>query len=251
MTLANVIRSEWIKLASVRSTWWTVGTCYLVTVGVGAAALAAVNASDETIGLDFVPIEVGLIGLAFGQLAMAVTGVLVISSEYTSGAIRTSLTAVPQRLRLFAAKAIVLSGFALAAGLLIAVSCFLLTQVFFSGEDSASLGHDGVARATLGGALYLAASALLSFGIGGIIRNTGGGITVAVAALFVLPLMFYGIPGVIGNDIAPYVTTNAGAQITFITGDDGIGAWPGFLVYLVWTAIAVGLAATILQRRDA
>lgn len=251
MTLANVIRSEWIKLASVRSTWWTVGTCYFVTVGIGAAALAAVNASDDTIGLDFVPIEVALIGLTFGQLAMAVTGVLVISSEYTSGAIRTTLTTVPDRMRVFAAKAIVLSGFALAAGLVIAVSCFLLTQVFFSGEESASLGYHGVARATLGGAIYLAASALLSFGIGGIIRNTGGGITVAVAALFVLPVMFLAVPGVIGDDIAQYVTTNAGAQITFITGDDGIGAWPGFLVFLAWTAIAVGLAATILQRRDA
>lgn len=251
MTLSNVIRAEWIKLWSVRSTWWTLFATYFVTVGLAAAALAAIKASDEVLGQDFYPIEVALFALAFGQLAMAVTGVLVMSSEYSSGGIWTTLTAVPNRMRLLAGKGIVLAGYTFAAGAVITISCFVLTQVFFGGFHGTGLSDPGVLRATLGGAAYLMASALLAFGLAGIIRNTGGSITATVALLFIVPLMTYALPGWLGDEGAYYFTVNAGFQITLIDPGDGLAPGLGYLVFLGWAAVAVALAAITLQRRDA
>ncbi|HWI23121.1 MAG TPA: ABC transporter permease [Baekduia sp.] len=251
MNLANVIRAEWIKLASVRSTWWTLAACYVITVGIAAAALFGIQSSNEVPGRDFFPVDVALVGLMFGQLAMAVTGVLVISSEYSSGGMRTTLTAVPARLRLLAAKAIVLGAYSLAVGALIVVSCFVLMQITFGGQVGADLSDDGVLRALAGGALYLSASALLAFGVGAIVRNTGGGITATVALLFVLPLMAFAPPGWMRDTGADYFTTNAGQQIIALDQGDGLGPWLGFVVYLVWVAVGLTIAAVALRRRDA
>jgi ABC-2 type transport system permease protein len=248
VSLANVIRAEWIKLASVRSTWWTLAACYLITVGIAAAALFGVKSSDEVVRF---PIDVALVGLMFGQLAMAVTGVLMISSEYSSGGMRTTLTAVPARLRLFTAKAIVLAVYSFTVGALIVLSCYVLLQLTFGGQAGADIGDAGVLRALAGGALYLSASALLAFGVGAIIRNTGGGITATVALLFILPLMAFAPPGWMRDTGADYFTTNAGQQIIRVEQGDGLGPWLGFVVYLIWVAVGLTVAAVALRRRDA
>jgi ABC-2 type transport system permease protein len=256
-TLVRVTRSEWTKLWSVRSTRWTLLTLTVLTIGFGVLFCFLTNhywpsASDKD-RFDFDPTSTSFAGLMFGQLAIAVLGVMVISSEYSTGGIRTSLTAVPNRLQLLSAKLLAFSLVAFGVGLIIAFASFFAGQPFFAKRGiGASLSDGSVVRAVIGAALYVLASGLFGFALGVLLRHTAGAITVAVAFMFVLPLVVNAFPGAWGAVIIRYFTSNAGQQVTTIhqTGNH-LGPYVGFGVYCLWFLVPLLIGAVFMRRRDA
>ncbi|MGI8826729.1 MAG: hypothetical protein ACR2JC_13970 [Chloroflexota bacterium] len=174
---ANILRSQFCKLRSVRSTYWTLVVA--VVFNVGLAALEAIilpghlSARDKAT-LDTVRVSLG--GIHLSQIAFGVLGVLVITSEYGTGMIRATLSAVPQRRLMLAAKAIVFAVTALIVGIFASFAAYFIFQAFLSGNSlRSSIGDPGVLRAVTGGGLYLAVLGLFGLGLGAIIRISAGG----------------------------------------------------------------------------
>ncbi len=190
----GTLAAEWIKLWSVRSTYVTM-LCAIV-LGVGVAILSTsstahdwptMNAADR---LTFDPVGAALGGLGFGVLAFGVLGVLAVSSEHGSGLIRTTLTAVPRRGSVFAAKAVVVGGLTLVLGELFAFLTFFLGQAILSSRQlDVSLTDPGVLRAVASAGLYLCVVALVGLGLGALVRHSAG----AIAALFGVIFLAYGV----------------------------------------------------------
>jgi ABC-2 type transport system permease protein len=253
----HVLRAEWTKFWSVRSTMWTFISLVVVTIGISALLCWAIAANwDQTSAEDratFDPVSVSLVGVFFGQMAIIVLGALLISSEYSTGGIRTTLTAVPQRLRLLFAKALVLAVMAFVAGVVTTFPSFWLGQWVLSSADAGievSLGGPHVLRAVLGSALYLAACGLLGFALGALLRHTAGSITTAIGIVFVLPIVSNLLPGTWGENVGKVL--NAGGAITNTRPVDGqFDPWTGYAVFSLWWIILLALAAVMMRRRDA
>lgn len=253
-TFLNVMHSEFTKLRSVRSTLWTAIAMFVVTVGLSALISWGVSSTIDDMGREsFDATALSLAGITFGQLAIAVLGVMVIATEYSTGGIRTTLTAVPQRLKVLGAKAVVFFLVALVLGTLTSLVSFSIGQLFMAREGlEADLGDPGVLRAVLGGGLYLAGSGMFGFALGTALRNTAGGITVAVAGLVVLPIFTNLLPGDWGDAVSRHFTSNAGQQITTVTTPEGVlSPWYGYFVFTLWWAVILVLGAVLMRRRDA
>lgn len=256
-TLPRVIRSEWTKLWSLRSTWWTLLIAFVVTIGF--ATLLSWGASsniDKMDAQDRATLDVtnlAMVGVAFGQLAFAVLGALVVASEYTTGGIKATLVAVPNRLRVLLSKVIVFSVVAWAAGTVAAFVSFFVAMPFWSSHDlAANLSDPGVLRAVFGAGMIALASGLLGLALGALIRHTAGSITSAVALLFVLPPLTNLLPGDWGKAISTRFTTNAGQHITEVIHPAGqMHPWPGFLWMLAECVVPLLVGAWLMRRRDA
>jgi ABC-2 type transport system permease protein len=255
----HVLRAEWTKFWSVRSTMWTFVCLVIVTIGISALFCLAVavafrngdmNASDRA---QFDPVAQSLSGVFLGQMAIIVLGTLTISSEYSTGGIRTTLTAVPQRLRLLGAKALVLAVIAFAAGLITMFPSFWLGQVVLATSDKnieVSLGDPGVLRAVVGGALYVAACGLLGFALGALLRHTAGAITAAIGIVFVLPIVSNFLPGTWGDNVGK-VLNAGGAIMNARRLENQLDPWTGYAVFSLWWIVLLTAAALLLRRRDA
>jgi ABC-type transport system involved in multi-copper enzyme maturation permease subunit len=256
-TFADVLRSEWTKLRSVRSAFWALTVTVVLGIGLGAAISAAAAhgyASSSVSGkLSWDPTTVSLDGMAVATLAIAVLGVLCVSSEYSSGMIRTSLTAVPRRGRLLAAKSLVFAAVTFAVGEATSFAAFFAGQALISGHaPHAALGDPGVARAVVGTGLLLAALAVLSVATGTLLRHPAAGIACMVALLFVLPGIAQALPDSWRNPVTEFWPTMAGGQITTVYHSaHTLQPWPGFGVMCLFTAIVYAIAWTLLDRRDA
>jgi ABC-2 type transport system permease protein len=256
-TLPRVMRSEFTKLFSVRSTAWTLLTLVAATIGFGVLACWGTNHSwpqaSPSQQANFDPVSTSMSGLALGQLAIAVLGVMVISTEYSTGGIRVTLSTVPQRLRVLAAKALVFTGVSLTIGLATAFGAFFAGQPWFSERHlGASLGDHGVLRAVIGGGLYVAASGLFGLAMGTLLRRTAGAVTAAVALLLVVPPLMNILPGAWGDAVVRYFTSNAGQQISYVhQSGNYLSPWLGFGVYCLWWAVPLAAGAWLMQRRDA
>jgi len=256
-TLPRVMRSEWTKLFSVRSTGWTLLALVAATIGLGVLASWGTNhgwpqmsAADRA---KFDPVSTSMSGLALGQLAIAVLGVMVISAEYSTGGIRVSLTTVPRRMRLLTAKALVFTAVAFIVGVATAFGAFYAGQPWFSERGiGASLGDPGVLRAVTGGGLYVAASGLFGLAMGCLLRRTAGAVTAAVALLLVVPPLMNLLPGAWGDAVVRYFSSNAGQQISY-THQSGnyLTPWVGFGVYCLWWIVPLAVGAWLMERRDA
>lgn len=252
-TFVNVLRSEWTKL---RSTWWTVLAALVVCIGLSLLIdWAIVSNWDQASPQDKATFDAtnnAVNGVGLGQLAVAVLGVLVVSSEYSTGGVRTTFIAVPRRLLVLGAKAVVVALLGLAIGLVIAFVCFVAGQAIFSTQDiDVSLGDPGVLRAVFGAALYVAGCGMFGLAVGAALRQTPGSITAVVALLFVLPLLTLAIPGDLGDTITKYFTANAGQAITFTTSPPmSLSPWAGYAVFtLEWLAVLL-VGSALLRRRD-
>lgn len=256
-SLVNVVRSEWTKLWSVRSTMWTLIIAFVLTVGLAALICwgteSNLNQMPHEQRITFDATNVSLAGLSLGQLAMAVFGVLFISSEYSTGGIRTSLTAVPRRLRLLTAKAIVLAGVSVVFGVITSFLAFFVGQAFLARADvEAHLSDPHVTRAVIGGGLYLLASAMFGFALGALLRHSAGAISAAIGLLLVVPPLTHLLPGDWGHTISEYFTSNAGQQITAVeTSGDQLAPWTGYGVFTLWWLVILVIAAVLMSRRDA
>jgi ABC-type transport system involved in multi-copper enzyme maturation permease subunit len=255
--LVDAIRSEWTKLRSVRSTFWTLLAATVLTIGLGALIsngfAGNYSSSSPSDQATFDPTNISLTGLILGQLAIGVLGVLTVTSEYSTGMIRTSLAAVPRRGRLLVAKAGVFAAVSLVVGEVVSFLAFFLGQSIMSGRaPHATLSQPFVLRAVFGAGLYLAVLGLLAIGIGTILRHSAGAITILVAVAFVLPALSNALPSSWRHPVQKYLPTNAGSQIFAVHhGTHDLTAWAGFLVFCVYTAVVLAVGCWLLLRRDA
>jgi ABC-2 type transport system permease protein len=255
VTLAGALRSEFTKIRSVRSTYWTLLAMFVVVVGFGA--LASIGAAHGPHGPFFDPTRQSLAGLYIGQLIIGVLGVLVISSEYSTGMIRTTLTTNPHRGVMIAAKGIVFTVVALVTSLITAFAAFFLGQALMSSDHiSTTIGSPNVLRAVIGGALFLTACGVLAFGLGLLIRHSAGGIGAVVGLLFVVTILVNFLPQSWQNHVDKWIPALAGGQLWMTTPNPPgntpmYGPWPSFAILCGYAAIAVAAAVILFRRRDA
>jgi ABC-type transport system involved in multi-copper enzyme maturation permease subunit len=255
VTFAGALRSEFTKIRSVRSTYWTLLAMLVVVVGFGA--LASTGAAHGPHGPFFDPTRQSLAGLYIGQLIIGVLGVLVISSEYSTGMIRTTLTTNPHRGVMIAAKGAVFTVVALVTSLIATFAAFFLGQALMSSDHiSTTIGSPNVLRAVIGGALFLTACGVLAFGLGLLIRHSAGGIGAVVGLLFVVTILVNFLPQSWQNHVDKWVPALAGGQL-WMTGQQPpgntpmFGPWASFAVLCGYAAIAVAAAVILFRKRDA
>jgi ABC-2 type transport system permease protein len=259
--LAGTLRSELTKIRSVRSTYWTLvlvvlaGLAWAVANCAGQAAHWAQTPPPDRLGFD--PTQASIAGLAtLGQLIIVVLGVLVISSEYSTGMIRTSLTVMPRRSVLYGAKAAVLAAVTLAVAVVTAFAAFCIGQYLLrSTHDTAALSQPYVLRAVLGAALYVTLSGLFAFGLGAILRSTPGAITATFGLLFLVPQLAKALPGSWYAGVVRWLpggdVTNAVTATQNVHSPDLFSAWGELAVFGGYTAILLLAGLVLLRRRDA
>jgi ABC-2 type transport system permease protein len=258
----HLLISEWTKLRSVRSTVWTLVAFVVVTIGLTVLISLALNAAwngqhsasqNATVIADPVGAVLGL-SLALGQLTICVLGVMVISTEYSTGVIRASLLAVPRRLPMLAAKAVVFAVLIIVLAEIIVLASFFVGTAILHSHISVSLGDPGVTRSVLGAGLYLTVLGLFALGVGGIIRHTAGGVAAIIGIVLVLPIIGALLPsGTVYDHINAYLPTQAGQLVAHVHRSSGdlLGPWPGFGVLCLYAAVALAAAGYLLKRRDA
>jgi ABC-2 type transport system permease protein len=253
--LGGALRSELTKIRSTRSTYWALLAILVATAGFGAAA--SWGAAQHPVGGAFDPTQRSLAGLYISQLIVAVLGALTITSEYSTGMVRTSLAVQPRRGTVFAAKGLVFAGVALVTGLVTSFATFFLGQALMSGAHiGATLGQPDVLRAVIGGALFLTACGLLAFGLGMILRHTAGAITAAIGLLFVLTVLVQFLPASWQDHVDKWMPAMASSGIWATTasgpGDPPmLSAWAGLAVLAGYAAVAMAGGLAVFLRRDA
>ena len=257
----GLLRSEWTKLRTVRSSYWTLLSAVVAMVGLSAilcavyvAQYAHVNAVDRA---TFDPASFSLTGSFLAQLAIGVLGVLVITNEYGSGMIRATLAAVPQRLSVLTSKAAVFAGVTLVVSTASSFVSFVVGQSILSSKGvGTSLGADNALRTVVGTGLYLAVLGLLALGIGAMIRKTAGAIAAVFGLILVVPVVASLLPSSM-NAFHKFLPSNAGQAL--INGGNRHGStttpqlapWAGFGVFCLWAAASLVIAGVLLVRRDA
>lgn len=256
MAAAQVVRSEWTKIRSVASTVWTLSLAGIVTIALGVLiSLLSKNEFDNLSRADrlsFDPTFISFAGMTLGQLAMIVFGVLVVSNEYSTGMIRTSLSAVPQRGTFLFSKIAVATALAFAVGLVTSFVTFFLGQAML-GSHRAEIGDPGVLRAVFGGGLYMTLIAVFSMGVAAMLRSP-------MLSLGILMPFFFLISTILGNvgateKIGRYLPDQAGSKImqvvTPVDDDTPYGPWGGLGIMALWVAAALLGGYLLLKKRDA
>ena len=256
MAATQVLRSEWTKIRSVASTVWTLGLAAVVTVALGVLiSLLSKNEfknMSEKDRLSFDPTFISFAGMSLGQLAMIVFGVLVVSNEYSTGMIRTSLAAVPQRATFLFSKIAVATGLALAVGMVTSFITFFLGQAML-GSHRAEIGDSGVLRAVIGGGLYMTLIAMFSMGVAAMLRSP-------MLSLGILMPFFFLVSNILGNvsatkKIGRYLPDQAGSKImqvvTPVDDSTPYGPWGGLGIMALWVVAALAGGYLLLKERDA
>jgi hypothetical protein len=259
VTVGRVLRSEWAKLWTLRSTWITLGLGLLFLVAFGLIAAfryKSMTGSGQHMDADFADstaISLSLFGTTFAQLALGVLGVLVTAGEYSTGMIRSTLAAVPRRLPVLWSKAAVFGLIALVTGIAGAVITFVAGSRIVSGTPAAlGISHPGVVRALLGAGLYLGLVGVVGTALGALLRSVAGGISVLVGSLLLVPGLASLLPASWQDDINPYLPSNAGeAMFTLHHDATVLSPAAGLAVFLGWAVLALGGAAWRLVRTDA
>jgi len=262
-TFGGALRSEITKIRSVRSTYWTLLALVIACAGIGALGSfgrvqefshlpALVQAHQRTIEISRAPM-VSLFGVILGQLIIAVLGALTVTSEYSTGMIRTSLSVLPKRGMVFTAKAVVFAVVALITGLVTSFASFFLGQAILSSQHiNATLGQPGVLRAVIGAGLFLAVCGLLSFGLGALIRHTAGAISASIGLLFVAFVLAQFLPENWAVHVDKWIPFNAGAAIwEHQSAPNMFSPWTGFAVFCAYAAIAIAAGLYRFRNRDA
>jgi ABC-2 type transport system permease protein len=257
VTQLRVLRSEWIKLRSLRSTFFTLLAAVVAQIGFGTMFCAVMAGrwtqlpARERAAFD--PASTSLRGFFLAQLAVGVLGVLVVTGEYATGLIRATLTAVPARLPVLWAKALLYSAVCWACTTAGALAAFLVGQsVLASRGVGTSLDAPGVLRMVLGTGLYLTVVGLLGVAVGTMLRNTAGGIATVFGLLLVLPGLAQALPSSWRDAVGPYLPSNAGqALVAAHQEPHTLAPWTGIGVFLLYALAALAGAAVVLRRRDA
>lgn len=258
VTQPRVLHSEWTKFRSLRSTVWTLLVAVTLMVGVGALISAVTANQYHTFKPDelarFNPVTSSLNGITFAQLAIGVLGVLMITGEYSTGMIRSSLTAVPKRLPVLWAKLTVFAGIVLVVSVVSSFVAFFLGQALLNSHHlGVTISSPGALRSIIGAALYMTVAGLIGMSIGALLRNTAAGISTFVAAFFVLPPLAGLLPASISDHLVQYFPSNAGETLFGGARDvtNPLSPWTGFGVLCAYAVVLIAAAAWRLRRTDA
>jgi len=254
----NLLRAEWTKIRSVRSTAWSLAILSVTAIGlntlVAGVAIANWNTTSAATKHSYAADPTGFLAAAlnFAQIPLCVLGVLVIASEYSTGMIRSSVLAVPRRTPMLAAKAVVFGAITIVVGEVIAFTSFLIAQAIIGQHLPESLSNPATFRAVFGVGAYLTVLGLFALAVGALVRHTGAAITAVVGFVVVLANLAQLLPRSVGEHVAAYLPANAGLLITHAQQESGdlLTPWQGFGVLCLWTAILLGAAAYVLNRRD-
>jgi ABC-2 type transport system permease protein len=257
VTFPRVLLAEWTKFRSVRSTAWSLGAGILLTIlfpvlfaTVTSTHWSHMSPQEQA---DRRPLDIALAGVNVAQLAIAVLGVLMISAEYSTGSIRSTLTAVPKRLPVLWAKLVDYAAVSLAVMVPAVLISFFASQAILHNipELQVSFSAPGIARCVLMGAVYVAMVGTFALALGAIVRNTAGGIALFAGIFFVLPPLMFTLPQTWNNAISQYLPSNAGRQIFSLEhGAHTLTPVAGGLVFAAYCAAAIAVAAFLLRRRD-
>ncbi|MCL2091967.1 MAG: ABC transporter permease [Micrococcales bacterium] len=260
VTFGRVVVSEWRKMVTLRSTWWTLSIMVALHAGIGLlmAVYTRINGSNLT-PEEATDWAVGPTQMT--QLAIVVLAVMTITSEYATGQIRVSATAVPSRLPILTAKALVLGCVTLVAGVLGVALSVGASMVVGGGTVAFTLSGTETARLLAATPLYLVGIALVSLGVGALIRSTGGTIATMMGLLLVVEQILMAIPFHLTKLIAPWLPSNAGSLIRYdldfletvkevVAPGAYLGPWGGFAVLLGWAVLFGVLAGVRLRSRD-
>lgn len=251
----DAVRAEWVKLRSLRSTFWSLLAAAVLIVGLSvvfafayASAYPSSSAADKA---TFDPTTATLSGVWFGQLAVGVLGILTNTGEYASGTIRSSLAAVPRRGQMYAAKAAVFFTVTLVICLVSSLAAFFLGQPILARHaPHASFGDPNVARAVIGAGLYLALLALCCVALGSLIRHTAGAVATMVAIVFVVPTVVSSLPES-WQEAARWLPSNAGSSVWVVERTaDTLAPWTGLVVFVAYAAAILLAAFALFRRRD-
>jgi ABC-type transport system involved in multi-copper enzyme maturation permease subunit len=275
------LRSEWTKLRSVHSTW--ICLAIIIVAGIGLSALItnveAGRWSSITLQerANFDPVRFSQTGVFISQFVVGVLGALVITAEYSTGLIRTTLTALPRRSSVLAAKSVVLALCIAVVGELTAFASFFVSEAVLVAHGArslpqgssiyrqalathipvASITAPGVLRAVALGGLFLVLLSLLALGIGFVIRSTAGAISLFVGFLLIIPLIIQILPSSLSSGIERYLPSNLGVAMVVTTTHKTdfagtlLSPWFAMGMLALYAAVVLGFAAWLLQRRDA
>ncbi|MDA8292690.1 MAG: ABC transporter permease subunit [Actinomycetota bacterium] len=253
--MPGLVRSEWLKLRTVRSTTWSLVLLVVLSVGIGALGTAETRAhwtASTAVGFD--PTQTSLIGVFFAQLVIGVLGVLAMSAEYGTGTIRATFAAAPRRPLVLAAKSAVFFAVALVVSEVVAFVSFLLGQALLGAPAiHATLSSPGALRAVVESGLYLALLGLLGLGLATIIRHTAGAIGAFVGVVLVLPLVVQALPSSTQLAVRRWLPSRIGQSIIATRPSFGheLSPWVGFAVLCAYVAVVLVAGAVLLVRRDA
>jgi len=256
VTQTRVMKSEWTKLRTQPGALWSLLSAVILVIAFGIlySLLRVARPPHGATTASFDPTSVSLAGVQLAQIAAGVLGVLLITSEYATGLIRTTLAAVPRRLPTLWGKAAVLGAAMLAVSVPAAAAVFLAGQAILGRQHlSVSIGDPGVARAVIGGALYLAVAGLLGLALGALLRSTAGGISALFGLLFAVPILVGFLPGGLSDEIGKYLPGAAGLAVTTVHPDPAtsLTPWTGFGVFCAYVVVLLGAAAVRMRRGDA
>ncbi|MFF8843053.1 ABC transporter permease [Streptomyces sp. NPDC015127] len=247
MSVLPVLRSEWLKIRSVRSQCVTLAAVFAATV-VFSALMCATFGAEELSERGFDPVRSSFFGIDFGQIAAICFGSLAVAGEYRGGGIRVSLAAVPRRGVFWAGKITVVGLLSLAVGLATSAACFALGQTFL-GDHGVGIGAPGALRAVVGCGVYLALIALFAAGLAALLRSAPAVMGILIPFLLMLSFVLGDVSQ--GGGWVDFLPDRAGQQILLQEPDGPLGPWTGTGVLLLWVAAALWAGGRRLMRRDA
>ena len=254
VTGPRVVLSEWTKFRSLRSTVYTVLAAVASMIGLGALITAVTANQPGGLAPGQSPISTSLSGIFFAQLAVGVLGVLLITGEYSTGMIRSSLTVVPRRLPMLWGKLAVFGGVVFLTMLVASFTAFFVGQALLHGQRlDSSLSDPGALRAVVGAALYVTVAGMTALALGVLLRNTAAAITTFVALFFVIPTLTLLLPGSLTDHFVQYLPSNLGGALTGDTSGlaHALAPWSGFGLLCGYAAVLIGFAAWRLRSADA
>lgn len=270
VSFARLLRSEWLKLMTLRSTWWSLGITVLAMLGLAAIFAGSIGfiPEGEDAGISELGAQVITFGYYFAQVTVAVLGALVITGEYSTGMIRATMTAAPRRLDVLAAKAVVLALVVFAIGIAATLLSWLITLPLLPEGMSVDIAASETWEVILGTGLYLTLVALMAFWLGTIVRSSAGAIAAVLGVVLILPIIFTVLMGT-GQDWAidlyPYLPSAAGERLMATSGGDAMATdpaaggfagmtqldpWVGGLVMLGYVVVIGVIGSILVKRRD-
>ena len=259
LTFPRVVRSEWIKFRTLRSTFWSYAI--VLVLGLGITSLVAFSFPESAVSqmpaaakASFVT-STASFGIYFGQLIVAVLGVLAISGEYSTGMIRSSFAAVPHRTPIFVAKSIVLFVSSFVVGVVTTLAGYAIAAPVLSGKGfPVDITEAGTVWAILGAGAYLGLVSVFALGIGTLLRSAAGGIAAALGVVFLLPIIVNIVQSLLSttewiHEVPKYLISNAGQAMA--GGSSELDPWQNVLIVVVWTAVSYIAGVIVMKRRDA
>ncbi len=261
LRFTGVLRSEWIKFSSLRSTFWTTAIILLLWVGLATllASTADFSGMPEAEELrQYLSVFPATLGVQVGILVAGIQGVLAFSGEYSTGQIRSSFAAVPRRLPVLAAKSVVVFVWSFFVSLVGVFASWVVVKLILDAKGYATQFDVEVLTALLGAPLFVGLVALFGVGVGALVRSGAGGITIVVGVVLALPTVFLLLSGFLDwvGDLSPYLMTSAGSVLTAIPGnpmfgEPAIGTADALLTLAIWAAVPLVAGAFALKGRDA